>query len=584
FKPTHAGMGSFFLTPLSNHRYKVFIQTASGEDAIKDLPATYSTGYVMSVSDSADKIRVVVLSNNLSEHEIYVFAHTREKVKVAASSFLQNGKTVFVFGKEILGDGISHITIFNTQKQPVCERLYFKKPLKQLDITLHTNQGLYSTRKNVNINITPGISEIKNDSASLSMTVYRLDSLQAFNTANIDTYLLLISDLKGFVEDPDYYFLKDDLETNTALDNLLLTNGWRRFKWDDILKNTKPFFDYVPEYNGQIIDGSVSNIETGKPASDIESYLSIPGFLPAFSSSVSDKNGNVKFELKNFYGSSEIILQPNTPDDSIYRIDIANPFSNSSSGTPFPAFTLQQNTSDILLQQSISTQVQNIYSGKKLRQFFLPVADSTPFYITPDAKYLLDNYTRFTTLEEVLREYVILADVRKREGRFHFELFNLAEKQLFKKDPLVLLDGVPVLDLDKFMLLDPLKLNKLEVLNRKYFLGSSVFDGVLNWVSYKHDMADYDPGPHAAIIDYDGLQLEREFYTPVYSNENQQQSHLPDFRNVLLWSPNIKIATGESHTINFYTSDVPGKYAVHVQGITKNGLCGNKILLFEVNK
>ena len=537
----------------------------------------------MRLTDTADKIKVIVQSDISTEREIYLFAHTREIIKVAVSSSLQDGKAVFLFDKGMLGDGISHITIFNTQKQPVCERLYFKKPARHLEMKLTTDQPSYTTRKKISINIRAGNTEIRTDSASLSMTVYLLDSLHAFDAATINSYLLLTSDLRGSVENPNYYFLKDDPETNTALDYVMLTNGWRRFSWAEVFKNTKPFFEYVPEYNGPIILGHVINSKTGKPANNIESYLSVPGFQTAFSPSVSDTEGRVKFELKFFYASSEIILQPGARADSTYRIDITDPFSNNFSGTPVPLFTLQQNTSKSLLQQSISMQVQNIYSGKNLKHFLAPVMDTTAFYITPDAKYMLDNYTRFTTIEEVLREYVIKTDVRKRGGDFHFSLFDLASHDMFKSDPLVLLDGVPVFDLDKFMLVDPLKLNKLEVLNRKYFLGRSIFDGILNWTSYKGDMADYEMGPHATVIDYDALQLEREFYSPVYTTEDQLSSHIPDFRNVLLWSPHIRIAGGASEEINFFTSDVPGKYMVMIQGITGSGLAGSAITTFTVS-
>mgnify|MGYP001795791383 CR=1 FL=1 len=156
--------------------------------------------------------------------------------------------------------------------------------------------------------------------------------------------------------------------------------------------------------------------------------------------------------------------------------------------------------------------VQHIYSGKNINTFSIPHVDSTPFYVNADASYLLDNYTRFITIEEILREYVTLVDVRKREGRFHYDVFDNATNQSFNSDPLVLLDGVPVFDLNKFMLVDPLKLEKLEVLNRRYFLGNSSFNGILNWSSYKGDMADADLGNHLTTIDYDGLQMEREFY------------------------------------------------------------------------
>jgi len=583
FKPQHAGMGYFYFTPLDHHAYKVFIQTASGESMIKDLPQVYNSGYVMSLSDSGDKIKVTVQSDILLANEIYLFAHTREIIKVAVSTIMQNGKAAFLFDKAALADGISHITIFNNQKQPVCERLYFKKPSKQLEIKLSTDQSSYTTRKKVNINIQPGNTEIKNDPASLSMTVYRLDSLQSPDAATINSYLLLTSDLNGFVEDPEYYFLNDDRETNAALDYVMLTNGWRRFKWENILKNTKPFFDYVPEYNGSIVSGKVINKKTDMPASDVECYISVPGFPSEFNSSVSNEEGRVAFELKNFYGASEIILQPNISGDNLYRIDITNPFSDKFSDTPYPAFTVPQNTGNTLLEQSVSMQVQNIYSGKNLKHFNIPVIDTTAFYLKADAKYKLDNYTRFTTMEEILREYVILVDVRKREGKFHLNAFDLANNQMFKTDPLILVDGVPVADPNKFMLTDPLKLNTLEVVNRRYFLGNSTFQGILSWTSYKGDMADNE-AMNATLIDYDGLQLEREFYAPVYTNAIQESSHLPDFRNVLLWSPNIKIAGGESKEINFYTSDLPGKYAVQIQGITKGGVCGSKVLIFEVKK
>ena len=196
----------------------------------------------------------------------------------------------------------------------------------------------------------------------------------------------------------------------------------------------------------------------------------------------------------------------------------------------------------------------------------------------------MDDYQRFTTIEEILREYVVLVDVRKREGNFHYSVMDLSNNQKLKGDPLVLIDGVAVMNINKFMQEDPLKLYKLDVINHKYFLGSSVFNGILGWTSYKKDMADYDLGDHATIIDYNGLQKEREFYSPVYENKEAISNHLPDFRNVLLWFPYIKIQSGNSKELSFYTSDLPGKYAIQVQGITKKGECVYSTTTFEVKK
>ena len=371
-EPGHSGMGNFYFTPLSNHSYKAFIKFSDGEVITKELPQVYPTGYVMSLKDSGDnKISVTVQTNISSAHEMYLFVHTSGSVKVAAGDTLQNGNVVFVFDKSILGNGISHITIFNSQKQPVCERLYFKRPDQNLQLELSTDKPVYAIRNKVNVNIQTNNPGRKNDSSSLSMAVYRLDSLQSVDANTIDTYLLLTSDLKGSIEDPQYYFTNREPKTVAALDNLMLTNGWRRFKWEDVLQNTKPVFDYVPEYNGHIITGKVINTKTGNKQKDIQTFLSVPGLRTQFCPSISDEDGHVKFEMKNFYGSSEIIVQPDTQPESIYRIDIDNPFSNTFSSTPVPAFHLPKEYSNTLTEQSISMQVQNIYSGNKLPKFSL---------------------------------------------------------------------------------------------------------------------------------------------------------------------------------------------------------------------
>ncbi len=572
FKPQHAGMGSFTFTPLPNHIYKASIKLSSGENVLKALPTAYSSGDVLNVVDSADKIKAVVQSDLLSGHEVFLFVHSGDDSMLSLGRFLQDGKATFIFDKAMLGNGISHLTIFNELRQPVCERLYFKKPEKELAIKLNADQSNYSRRNDVNLNIAVENDDQEMDSVSLSMSVVRLDSLQSNDDPSIDSYLLLTGDLKGFVEDPGYYFMKDDAETKIAIDNLMLTNGWRRFKWENLLKNTKPFFAFIPEYNGPIIQAKVVSTLTGNPTNNIETFISVPGFAADFNSFVSDEGGLVKYELKNVYGEQEIILQSNIRRDSIYKFDYVDPFSNKFSDAPLPEFSFRQETANALREESISMQVQNIYSGKNIKVFLKPQVDSTPFYVNADASYLLDNYTRFTTIEEILREYVTLVDVRKREGRFHYDVFDNATNQSFNSDPLVLLDGVPMFDLNNFMLVDPLKLQKLDVLNRKYFLGNSSFNGILSWSSYKGNLADADLSNHVTTIDYDGLQMEREFYSPVYENDAELSSHIPDFRNVLSWFPHIKIATGGSQKIHFYTSDLPGKYLVMVQGISASGI------------
>ena len=110
---------------------------------------------------------------------------------------LQNGEANFIIKKESLADGISTITLFNNNKQPVCERLYFKKPLSQLSLKLDTDLDEYGLRKKVNFNI---LAEDENKhpiGADLSMAVFLEDSLQTVDRMDITSYFWLCSELKG---------------------------------------------------------------------------------------------------------------------------------------------------------------------------------------------------------------------------------------------------------------------------------------------------------------------------------------------------------------------------------------------------
>jgi hypothetical protein len=185
-------------------------------------------------------------------------------------------------------------------------------------------------------------------------------------------------------------------------------------------------------------------------------------------------------------------------------------------------------------------------------------------------------------MEEVIREYVTGLTVNKRKGKFYFRLLN-EQREFFDQDPLIVLDGVPVFSADEIMAIDPLKIKKIEVVNRKYYLGSLVASGIFAVYSYNNDMAGLQLSNRALIMEYEGLQMQREFYTPKYDQDKTDYKRIPDFRNVLIWKPDIRIGKENSATIHFYTSDRKGKYMGVVEGINDKGQAGSTRFFFEVN-
>lgn len=579
------GIGSFVLTPEAGHTYKAVMTLPGGKTMMQELPMAYTNGFVMHLAAAGNdqlKISVHAPVNTSLPSTVYLFAHTRGAVKSVETGNMQNGYTEFLVDKRKLGNGISHFTLFNKDRQPVCERLYFKYPEQRLEAGMTTDSQEYAQRKKIKIHVTATDQDGLPTQANMSIAVYRIDSLQAIDEVDINNYLWLSADLSGTIESPGYYFSNNGAGTEEAMDNLMLTHGWRRFRWEDILQHKKAAFEFVPEYAGHIISGKITKTGTGLPAKETEAFLSVAGTRTQFRPAISDSNGYVRFDAKDFYNEGQIIVQTNSQQDSLCSIEVSSPFAEKYSSRLLPDLSFREIHRQTLLNHHISVQVQKAYSGNKLNQFSFPVVDTTAFYFKPDITYLLDNYVRFTTMEEVLREYVTPALLRRRNGKFNLYVFDEPRQQFFETNPMVLLDGVPVFDMNKLMNYDPLKIRKMEVVTRMYCLGKMFFTGIVNFVTYNGELQGYELDPHATVIDYEGLQLQREFFSPLYETQQQVDSRLPDFRNLLYWSPAIKTNEQGKTDINFYTSDLPGKYAVVLQGLTHDGKTGSKVIFLKV--
>ncbi|WP_183568460.1 hypothetical protein [Mucilaginibacter sp. SP1R1] len=581
FEPLKFGMGSFVFTPLANGVYRAVIKTGYGNPVTKDLPAISSQGYAMQLKDSGGpQLQVTVSNTGAANGEVYLFAHTRQVIKIAESASLNSGTASFTIDKAVLGDGVSHITIFNSARQPVCERLYFKRPRPQLLIEASADQPQYATRKKVNINILAKDGAGKPLPANLSMSVYRIDSLQHMEGGDIVNYLWLRSDLRGDIESPDYYFKNVNAETDAAIDNLMLSQGWRRFQWNNVLNNAGPIFNFLPEYTDHLIAAKVFNAATNAPAKDIVVYLSVPGRRVQLYAARSDSLGRLIFNTKQLFGPGEVVAQTNSERDTGYRIDVLSPFSEQYSRYAPLKFELKPGMQKAIEEHSLAMQVQNIYAGNKIKQFYDPGVDSSGFYGKPYQTYLLDNYTRFTTMEEVLREYIREVNVVRSQKRYHIKVLN--ETGFLDGDPLVLLDDVPVFNMDKVIAIDPLKVKKLEAIRDRYYYGPTVQEGILSYTTYKADLGGVEMDPHAVVLDYEGLQLQREFYSPVYDTDGAVKSRVPDFRSLLYWTPDASTNSSGKNQLSFYTSDQTGKYVGFVQGITTDGSAGSQYFRFDV--
>jgi hypothetical protein len=589
FHPLQFGMGKFELTPAVGKKYRAIISLPDSSKLVKNLPDAYANGYVMHLEDAGDILKISVNTSGEPSSQIYLIAQTNGVVDASQAAAITNGNANFSINKNDLGDGVVGITLFNDKRQPIAERLYFKRPSKRLVINARSDKDLFGKRSPVKIDVSTSAKNSGSLPGNLSVAVYRLDSLTRPQDENIFSYLWLSSDLKGYIENPDYYCKDGNPEANEALDNLLLTQGWRTFDWDHL--NAKSSFAYIPENQGHLITGKVTNEITGQPAPNVLVYLSIPGKRVQLYGCKSDDQGLVHFNMENFYDKGQIVLQTNYNVDSVYRLQVFTPFSDEYGGGELPKLTVAEQSADELAEANLHMQIQAAYHSGEFEKMYPLSIDTLPFYQKPYKTYLLDNYTRFTTMEEVMREYVAEVNVVRKNKQYHFNTFNNAGFELERlqpsertmvEDPLILLDGIPVFDVDKIIAYDPLKVRKLEVVAARYYRGPISAYGIVSLTTYSGDLPGFSLNPHDVILDYDGLQKQRIFYSPDYASETAISSRLPDFRNVLYWSPAINTSEKGQGSISFYTGDIPGKYLVEIQGISNDGYAGSSSFTFSV--
>ncbi|QRR02255.1 hypothetical protein [Dyadobacter sandarakinus] len=587
FTPERSGIGFFVFTPEKDEQYKAAVRNKRGQWSAYEFPAAEMVGYVMRLREGQGTMMDVVVSGKREDEDepstVYLLSHTRQGNVLADKKVWRKGSVTFQIDKSQLGEGISQITVFNEKLRPICERLYFKRPTQRLQVSATSSKN-YITREKVSLELTAALGNAPAPLTDLSISIFREDSIQARPQQDISSYFWLSSDLKGTVEDPGYYFENPSSEKDRQLDNLMLTHGWRRFKWEQVFSNKPLAFDYLPEYDGHFIFAKLLNKNDSTPAKGVEAFLASLDVPARLYVAHSDPKGNLMFEVRKFTGPKEITLQTNLSRDSLYRFEFTSPFPRQFSDRKVPPFVFDKTMENQLLTRAINMQTSNAFMPVKYVDRNSTLTDSLPFFGMPDEKYFLDDYTRFPTMEEVLREYVKGVLVRRRQKQWHFWMVDkLIPNTLYNTDPLILLDGIPVFNAGKIIEFDPLKVKKIELISSRYFLGLSTFTGIVSFSTYQGNLGGFELDPRVTVMPYDGIQAEREFYAPRYDSANAG-SRIPDFRNLLYWSPGVTTgADGKAH-VDFYTSDQDGHYRVVVQGMNPAGVSGSHTFTFDVNR
>ena len=255
FTTSKLGYGYFYLTPDSVSRYVVRIQIDSVITKYT-LPPTMEQGISLSVNITDDgRINLSVEHTRTYPSELYLVVHTRGVIKKLTRLDLDQTNQISLESND-LPPGIAHITLMDKGFVPLCERLVFTYPGTQDLLSLKLNKKDYQARDKVLLTFTGDDHLEKDDMAHLSVSVSKSLPSKKLDQ-NIVSYLWLSSDLKGPIDNPWNYFDPSNTSRAEQLDLVMLTHGWRRFDWEQVVSDQSKEFEFLAEINAPILSGQV---------------------------------------------------------------------------------------------------------------------------------------------------------------------------------------------------------------------------------------------------------------------------------------------------------------------------------------
>lgn len=278
FATRHEGRGVFEYTPSEGDNAEVEYQ---GKSYKFDLPKAKEQGAVMRVDNISmrDSVKVVISkSQNLTANLMAAAVLSGGKLfNFSLMDFSEEDSFTFTFSKRRLPAGVARIVLTDPDGNIVADRLFFANKGKRGTISVESDKERYEPFDKVKLTLSTNDYAGRPMLSPISVSVRdNKNEVEARSSMLVD--LLLMSEIKGYVHNPFYYFEADDEEHHAALDNLLMVQGWRRYNWD--WWSGKEVFDlkYMPE-QGIEVHGQILHYGTDKPMTNIQlsSLLSLRG-------------------------------------------------------------------------------------------------------------------------------------------------------------------------------------------------------------------------------------------------------------------------------------------------------------------
>ena len=582
----HDGMGYFLLIPKPDETYIAKWKDEKGTDHITSLPPIKATGISLQVIVSGTK-RVFNISaaQNLAKRidTIHIIGTINQYQAFKVTKDISQGLAKGIIPTENLPSGILTITVFDEKWTPLAERItYINNDEYRFNAEMTVeNWGLNKRARN-EIRITVPDSLNANFAVSITDAGIETDS-----SNNIISHLLLTSEIKGQVFNPSYYFLNNSDSVSQHLDLIMLTHGWRRFKWDEVVKGKLPGITYPKDtaflsFSGKIYGATPSQLRDAATIVLIISQMKTQKenkmlVLPVEPNGTFNDPSYFLFDTAHVYyklskGLSDATAQfmEKRLQPLKYRLPAAGFFNNQVGDTIGNARHFQLSDEAMKLFQQ--------FEGKMLENVLIKAKTKSPVEIM-DQKYTSglfsggDGY-QFDLLND--KSAIPIGNI------FNYLQGKVAGLQINANDrppsltwrggpPQLYLDEAPV-DADFISSIPVTNVAYIKVFRPPFFGGfGGGSNGAIVIYSRRGGDIKQEPGKGLANNKVSGYTPIRQFYSPNYGTYNAANEK-KDLRTTLYWNPYITTTTQKnSAVVRFYNNDVSKAFRVIIEGMTKDG-------------
>jgi hypothetical protein len=594
FSSQYKGMGSFEYTPNEN-RSKVKI-THQGKDYTFDLPKSIPDGYLLKVNNMLSTNLIIRIEKNINRPDIPLGLSVMCRGQAVFFQTLQtlSETPVLQIPKEALPAGVNRITLFDAKGEIYAERSVFihSKQKKQLDsIGIMPDKEEYGERERITIHFST-----RSRDASFSLAVRDLNHLVATPDAgNIQTNLLLSSDLNGYIENPSWYFEQNNAERRNALDLLMLVQGWKRYQWQQMagINLFNPDYDLetglkikgkvagkaktvnieIDLNDGNYLIDTVRTDDSGNFTTKIEEDLL--GTYNLLLSAPELKKANLNIRLDRWFSPapktyhpietllSTVILSDKT--EITEEEESKDHLNSNSMNRPIELHSVEVNVKrgkDIIynVEKDYERWVDLGIDNSKTVVFDYLVEKNNGFvFESNDTKVPFDNswftskggYLCFGTYMAYIG-YMEKGRIKYRDGRMH------------DADDLLTIER----DINEVQKITA-SFGKKEI--AKWINEKPKYKYRVPLVVYPYEISNIKNRKDLRYTFFEGYSKVKDFYqdTPLRENYIPNKS---EYTRTLYWNPNVRMDENGRAIVSFYNNAHCRKIDISAEGITKDGI------------